>query len=652
MCRSKAAVAYLTGTGTPEGNLQPSVTALLMSAEAILFAAGVVTFLTVVGFGLTELLLPKADGFGLLLAPVVGLAVSALGFQWLSELAPPFMVAVFVLVVFGALSLVVGWRRRATLTVRVPELLGATASILAFYLALLQIVIQRGYFTLGGLASDNAFIYVQAAQYLRDHPIPSALHAVGLENPGSLYFASSGVTFFPNSVGQIDAAASVLSGWPVHVVFDPLSALCVALAIGPVWFLVRVGLGGSLWTGLAAAAVLATNQLMYWLVGSGYQQEAEALPVFLAALAIAAHAWRNESSRAGGLAGMVAGALPGLYLAIAALFAVAAFACLVASTVIGSPEHRTRLLRPLGWAIGAGLASAGIAIYILAFRGGLATWFSIVGGRYAAGGISSFPALPYVLGTLPFAHVWEQTLRPLKTYERLIYPALILASAAMVALLLIGQVRAILQRRAPEAALLAGGMLFVAYEVAIAGYPYGYVKAIGLLAPLTSVFIAFGAVGLESLFKSPPRTTVRKAIGPLAVLTLLFVLAGSTLASRDMAQAWLAGPPTFTNSYLSQSNLASAVPVGASVFVDDRTDDYRTLVKVAAIAYFLPDRQVRIFTGDFRMGTFPPYQNVRPQPCRFDYVIAAAPPEGNFALVYPDPSVGLDVYKRLGAACG
>ncbi len=93
------------------------------------------------------------------------------------------------------------------------------------------------------------------------------------------------------------------------------------------------------------------------------------------------------------------------------------------------------------------------------------------------------------------------------------------------------------------------------------------------------------------------------------------------------------------------------MPVGASVFVDERTDDYRTLVKVAAIAYFLPDRQVRIFTGDFRMGTFPPYQNVRPQACRFDYVIAAAPPEGNYALVDPDPSVGLDVYKRLGPAC-
>jgi len=621
-----------------------------MSAEALLLAAGILVFLTLVGFGLTELMLPKADGFELLLAPAVGLAVAALGFQWLSELLPPFLVAVFVLVVFGALSLVVGWRRRANLRAPVGDVLGAVVSILVFYLALLQIVIQRGYFTLGGLASDNAFIYVQAAQYLRDHPIPSAIHALGPENPGSLYFVSSGVTAFPNSVGEIDAAASVLTGLPVHVVFDPLTTLCVALAIGPVWFLVRVGLGGSAWAGLAAAAVLATNQLMYWLVGSGYQQEAEAMPVFVAALGIAAYAWRNESLPAGALAGIVAGALPGLYLPIAALFAICVLAYLVVSAAVGPPAQRLRLLRALGPAIGAGMACAAMAIYILTFRGGLTAWFSIVGGRFAAGNVTSFPALPYVFGTLPFAHVWEQTLRPLKAYERVIYPALIVVSAAMVALLLLGQVRAILQRRAPEATLLAGGMLFVAYEVAIARYPYGYVKAIGFLAPLTSAFVAFGAVGLEALLRSKAATTMSRALGPIGVLTLAAVLAGSTLASRDMVQTWLAGPPTFTSSSLSLSALASGIPVGTSVFVDYPTNDYRTLVEVAAIAYFLPDRQVRIFTGDTRLGTFPD-QNVRPQPCAFDYVIASAPPDSDFTLVYSDLSAGLDVFKRIGPSC-
>jgi hypothetical protein len=621
-----------------------------MTAEALAFAIGVLLFLTLVGLGITELMLPKAEGFGPLLAPAVGLAISVLSFQWLSMLLPPFFVAVIVLVAFGALSLVVGWHRRATLFARTPDLLGAAASTLAFYLGLLQIVIQRGFFTLGGLASDNVFIYAPAAQYLLDHPIPSALHPLTLENPGSLYFVSSGVTMFPNSVGQIDAAASVLSGWPVYAVFDPLNALCVALTIGPLWFLVRAGLGGSLWTGVAAAAVLATNQLMYWLVGCGFQQEAEALPVFLAALVVAAHAWRSESSRTGGLAGILAGALPGLYLPIAVLVAICALGGLLIHAVIGPTAHRVRLLRPLGWAIAGGVASASMAMYILIFHGGLATWLSIVGTRIPAGAVSFFPSFPYLFGTLPFAHVWELSLRPLKPYERLAFPALIAASAGLVALLLIGQLRATLQRRVPEAAVLAAGMLFVAYELVIAHYPYGYVKSIGYMAPLTSAFVAFGAVGLGSLVKSQARRTFSRAAGSIGVLALVFVAAASTLASRDMVQTWTAGEPTLPRSLLSLASLSSAVPVGASVFVDYPSGDYSTLVKVAAIAYFLPDRQVRIFTGDLRLGTFSD-QNVRPQSCQFDYVIGSAPPDGDFTLFYPDPSAGLNVYRRGGAAC-
>jgi hypothetical protein len=626
------------------------VTTLLIAAEAIAFAIGVVLFLTLVGLGLTELLLPKSEGFGLLLAPAVGLAVTALGFQWLSLLLPPAFVAMIVLLLFGTLSLVIGWRRRATLLSRSLDLVGVAVATLAFYVALLQIVIERGFFTLGGLASDNIFIYVQAAQYLRDHQIPSALHPIALENPGSLYFVSGGETSFPNSVGQIDAAASVLSGWPVYTVFDPLSALCVALAIGPLWFLVRSGLSGSLWTAAAAVAVLATNQLMYWLVGNGFQQEAEALPVFLAAAAVSAHAWRNEDSKAGGLAGIVAGALPGLYLPVAALFGICTFGSLLLHGAIGPPAHRLQLRRPVVWATATGIACSGMAIYILVFRGGLADWLSVVGSRFAAGSVSSFPPFPYVFGTLPFVHVWEQTLLPLKPYERLAYPALIAASAGLVALLIVGQTRAILQRRAPEAALLTFGMLFVAYEVAIANYPYGYVKAIGYLAPLTSAFVAFGAVGVGGMVRSEARRNLSRVAGAVAVLALGFVLAGSTLASHDMIQMWVVGEPTLSRSLVGLDGLTSVVPAGASVFVDYPASDYRTFVKVAAIAYFLPDRQVRIFTGEVRLGTFRE-QNIRPQACRFDYVIGTGPPEGDFTLIDSDPSAGLNVYRRAGAAC-
>ena len=622
-----------------------------MTAEALAFALGVLIFLTLIGLGLTELMLPQAEGFSPLVAPAVGLAVSAIAFQWLSFLLPPFLVAVIVLIAFGSLSLVIAWRRRANLFGRKYDLLAATAATLTFYIAILQIVIQRGFFTLGGLASDNVFIYTQAAQYLRDHPIPSALHPLTLHNPQSFYFVSSGVTAFPNSVGQIDAASSVLSGWPVYAVFDPLSSLCVALAIGPLWFLVRVGLGGSSWTAAAAAAVLATNQLTYWLVGSGFQQEAEALPVLLAALVLTMHAWRTESSSAGGLAGIVAGALPGLYLPMAALFAICALGSLVAHAVAGPIAHRLRLLRPLGSATAAGVGCAAMAIYILMFHGGLATWFAIVNARVPAGGVSSFPPFPYLFGALPFAHVWEQTLRPLTPFEGAAIPLLFVASIGLVVLLLVGVLGAIVQRRVPEAAIVAAGMLFVAYELAIARYPYGYVKSFGYLAPLTSAFVAFGAVGMESLVKSTARSTFVRFAGPVGILVLCFVVAASALASREMVQTWLIGGPTFTRPLLSLASLSSKVPAGSKVFVDYPADEYTSLVKVGAIAYFLPDREVRIFTGDVRLGTFPE-QNVRPQTCHFDYVIATSPPDADFALVYTETDAGLSVYKREGPACG
>src|SRR4029077_7237286 len=90
---------------------------------------------------------------------------------------------------------------------------------LAFFLALIQIDLQRGFFTLGGFPSDNIFIYAQSAQYLLDHAMPLPHQVLTVVSPGSVSLATGG-TAFPNSVGSIDAAASVLSGWPVYALFD------------------------------------------------------------------------------------------------------------------------------------------------------------------------------------------------------------------------------------------------------------------------------------------------------------------------------------------------------------------------------------------------------------------------------------------------
>src|SRR5713101_6360801 len=118
-----------------------------MVSEAIAFACGALIFLTVIGLGLTKLLLP-ADGFELLLSPAVGLAVLALGFQWLTFLVPPVVAALVVFAALGALTIAVVWRRKTKLIARWPDLLGGGAVTLAFFVALIQIDLQRGFFTL------------------------------------------------------------------------------------------------------------------------------------------------------------------------------------------------------------------------------------------------------------------------------------------------------------------------------------------------------------------------------------------------------------------------------------------------------------------------------------------------------------------------
>jgi hypothetical protein len=617
-----------------------------MAAEAIAFAVGALIFLTVIGLGLTTLFLP-ADGFELLLAPAAGLAAIALGFQWLTFLVPPYVAALVMFAALGALSAVVVWRRRKKLIARWPDLLGAGAVTLAFFVALIQIDLQRGFFTLGGFPSDNVFIYVQAAQYLLDHAMPLPHHVLNLANPGSVYLTNIGPAF-PNSVGPIDAAASVLSGWPVYALFDLINGLALAITVGPVWFLVRSGLGASWWVAAAAGVLLACNQLIYWVIGNGFQQESLALPIFIAGVGAAALAVRAESAPAGALAGMLGASLVGLYLPMAVLMAVCVMGCVLVHVVVDRNATWKGLLRPAAGAGAAGVVAGLAAFYVLLFQGGLSIWADVARIRVPAGGISRFPFPPYLLGTMPFAHIWELLPQPYGTLERLALPLLVVASLLLVILLVLGFGRAAVQQHSQEAAILGAGILFVGYEAAVAHYPYGFVKSIGYMVPLTSGFIAFGALGLETLAQPPLRRAARTA----GVVALGLVILASAIASRDMVRLWVENPgnPTFSRPYLALSGLATAVPVGANVLVDDPAPNYAELVRIAAITYFLPDRKVRVFAGDISVVKFV-QQNVRPQPCGFDYVIGATPPASDFSLVYSDATAGLGVYKRLGAPC-
>jgi hypothetical protein len=113
---------------------------------------------------------------------------------------------------------------------------------------------------------------------------------------------------------------------------------------------------------------------------------------------------------------------------------------------------------------------------------------------------------------------------------------------------------------------------------------------------------------------------------------------------------WLVSPPTFTRADLGLASFAEIIPKGASVLVDDPTDQYRELVKVGALGYALPDRNVRVYSGTSRIGTFV-QQDVLPTPCRFDFVISPKPPEGPYILLKSDVEENLNVYQWAALGC-
>src|SRR5207253_11485732 len=135
-------------------------------------------------------------------------------------------------------------------------------------------------------------------------------------------------------------------------------------------------------------------------------------------------------------------------------------------------RHRVLLVKLLGVAFGAFAAASLAALCVLVFEGGLSLWVSVVGARVAARSISKFPALPYVLGTLPFAHVWELKPMPLGHVERELVWLILASSGLLILLMVAGVAMAVLQKHETEAAILIAGLLFVAYEGAVAEYPY------------------------------------------------------------------------------------------------------------------------------------------------------------------------------------
>ena len=627
-----------------------------MVLQASWFALEVLVVLSLLGFGLTAWLLPEG-AIGLLLTPVVGLALAGIGFQLFTPFVPPWLTLLVLLVPLGGFSLWMAWRRRIALVSGLRRYLGEIAFMaaagLGLYLALLVHVFGARFFTLAGWPSDNVFLYAPASEFLKSHAFNALNPLSVVNNPVTVYLGAA-LRVFPNSVGPIDAAISAVTGWPVIALFDPLSALFWALAV-PATYVLLGALGLSRPARIAAVLLLIANQLLFWVMGLSNQQEMQAMPIFMAALALTIGAVSNDRRGAAVLAGLVGGSLLGLYLPVFVIFVFTALGYLLVFTVLAGLSGRLQAtMRQLAWLGGTGIAAAGAAIFWLLPAGGLHTWLSFVNTRIPAGNINFFYPPRYLLGMAPVADPWGLpfAIRPLWWRSSWNTVSQVLAIVVVV-LIIAGLTSFALRRNWPAIGLFAAAGLYLAYLRLVAQFPYGYIKTVSFLAPLTSALIAAGALELVPAIRARlarqvefgvPRSARLRATALVGgVACLLAVLAVEAVNSIEMEHLWLkVGPQAFPASFRALGGMAAMVPRGSGVLEINPSPAYHEGIKYAAARVYLTDDNLLLedhlpaaaevpFPVEFLILPWPP-----------DTVT----PDQGFRRVWSDPNVGLALYQR------
>jgi hypothetical protein len=592
---------------------------------------------------------------------VVGLALAGIGFQLLTPLLPPGITVLVLLVPLGGFSLLTGWRRRTVLVSGIRQYLGeiafTAASGLTLYLGLLVHVFGARFFTLAGWPSDNVFLYAPAAEFLKTHAF-NALSPLSLVNNPVTVYLGSALRVFPNSVGSPDAAVSALSGWPVIALFDPLSALFWALIV-PATYVLLGWLGLSRPARIAAVLLLMANQLLFWVMGLSTQQEMQAMPIFMAALALTIRALSSDRREPAVLAGLVGGSLLGLYLPVFVVFTLTASAYLVVFAAQQRLAGRLlATLRQVAWLAGTGIAAAAGAIFWLLPAGGLHVWLSYVNTRIPAGGVGYFYPPRYLLGLAPVADPWGMPFGVRTLWWR---PAWNTASQwlaiLVVALIVAGLVTFVLRRNLPALGLFAAAGLYLVYLRLVAQFPYGYIKTVSFMAPLTSALIAAAALDAvpairdalarRAEFGTPSLARLRATALVGGVACLSVVLAVETLNSVEMEHMWLkVGPQAFPDSFRALADMAAMVPRGSGVLEINPSPAYHDGIKYAAARVYLTDDNLLLedhlpaladvpFPVDFQILPWPPD------------TVTASP---GFQRVWSDPNVGLALYQRQAAS--
>ena len=409
----------------------------------------------------------------------------------------------------------------------------------AFVLAAAPLAYQGSLTTIG--TSIDAISYNVRAEYVQDHAlavpeVPAGqpwlgwvAAQIGLIRVGDIYFLGfSSLVLFRRS----------------FEILSVIAALAHAYAALGSYFFTRVGLRGSRRVGVLAASFVALNSTLIWPGLDCSFSQALALSLVPICLGVAAVLFRRPSTRLAVVLGVLLSGLLTVYPVYAVVLG-AGVGLLGISSVAFFPRPRLRWRRARALML-AGVVSAAAnpvgaarAVRELTFVGGMLGegGVSVVG----AGNILVYPPVSELFGLVSHAAASHGS----DVGGPLVLVAAILAAlAALLALrglVLGGPVRSV----APLSFLVAAGGLAFHQRFVVnspAGYPYGYYKAVTLLALVLAPLLAAGLAGSSTRRRFRPwayaLVTVLLLLSASRTLwTLRFAATTQVLASTDLLEA-------------------------------------------------------------------------------------------------------------------
>ncbi len=549
--------------------------------------------LTYLGYAPARLLVPAAaQSARLLLAPVLGVCVLAIGASFLTYLLPmPGVLAV--LATTATLANLVLLRHDRWRPFPRPTRAETATLAIAFAAYAIGSLPQLHAGTLAFLGVQwDLEIYLPLSDYLKRYAMGG--HLTAYPNPlldmmnDTAVRGGSGWGFM-----YFDAALGTLTGWPAFETFRPSLLLAFAISVPAVYSLCRWGFRMGAGASLMAAALAGCNGLNLWIAMIGLGGHALTFALLPASVLAVLWVVREPSWRAAALCGMTAaGLLLSFYTGAAAVFA--AIAAPIGAYALVRGPRRAAVLAAAAGAVGA-LAAFGLVAHVR-FVTLLPQYFR--DGFSEGWKVTDFVSLSQALGLAPFAlvqqHLGNQPYVPGIPLE-VIAPVTTAISLVVVALLVVAALRPGWERW-PWLAGLAGLALFAIVLRWAAPYPYGYFKVFSLGGFLVCAGIGQGAAVLAGLRWRPagwpaslpaPR---RLALGGLALTALVAAPLAAANTTQSLRYYWDTDPDELPRTVWELQTLRSVLPAGAPVYVTGRSGFDPRLG--AMVGYFLLDNPV------------------------------------------------------------